>query len=67
MLRISQNLGVKTYNFLGIDGKFDGSDGVLKFKTQFEGIAQQLIGTFNIPINPFKFNIYKNLKKLVTK
>ncbi|MFC6179540.1 peptidoglycan bridge formation glycyltransferase FemA/FemB family protein [Weissella sagaensis] len=64
MLRISQNLGVKTYNFLGIDGKFDG---VLKFKTQFEGIAQQLIGTFNIPINPFKFNIYKNLKKLVTK
>jgi alanine adding enzyme len=67
MLRISQNLGVKTYNFLGIDGKFDGSDGVLKFKTQFEGIAQQLIGTFNIPNNPFKFNIYKNLKKLVTK
>lgn len=67
MLRISQNLGVKTYNFLGIDGKFDGSDGVLKFKTQFEGIAQQLIGTFNIPINPFKFNIYKNLKKLFTK
>ena len=67
MLRVSQNLGVKTYNFLGIDGKFDGSDGVLKFKTQFEGVAQQLIGTFDLPVNKFKFNMYKNLKRLVTK
>lgn len=67
MLRVSQNLGVKTYNFLGIDGKFDCSDGVLKFKTQFEGVAQQLIGTFDLPVNKFKFNMYKNLKRLVTK
>lgn len=67
MLRISQNLGVKTYNFLGIDGKFDGSDGVLKFKTQFEGVAQQLIGTFNMPINYFKFNLYKKVKNIVIK
>lgn len=55
------------YNFLGIDGKFDGTDGVLKFKTQFDGVAQQLIGTFDLPINKFKFNMYKNLKRLVTK
>lgn len=67
MLQISQKLGVKTYNFLGIDGKFDGTDGVLKFKTQFDGVAQQLIGTFDLPVNKFKFNMYKNLKRLVTK
>src|SRR5699024_9476435 len=57
MLQISQKLGVKTYNFLGIDGKFDGTDGVLRFKTQFEGVAQQLIGTFDIPVNKFKYNM----------
>lgn len=64
MLKTSQERGVKTYNFLGIDGKFDGSDGVLTFKTQFDGVAQQLIGTFDMPINKFKYSLYKNLKKI---
>lgn len=67
ILQISQKLGVKMYNFLGIDGKFDGTDGILKFKTQFEGVAQQLIGTFDILVNKFKFSVYQNLKKLIVK
>ena len=67
MIKISQELGVKTYNFLGIDGVFDGTDGVLKFKTQFDGIAQQLIGTFNMPVKNIQYNAYRYIKKILKK
>lgn len=67
MIKMSQELGVKNYNFLGIDGVFDGSDGVLKFKTQFNGVAQQLVGTFDLPVNKLKFSLYKLIKKLMNK
>lgn len=33
--------GIKTYNFLGITGEFDGSDGVLRFKQNFNGYILQ--------------------------
>ena len=64
MINMSQKLGVQTYNFLGIDGVFDGSDGVLKFKTQFDGVVQQLIGTFILPIKNVEYHIYKDIKRV---
>lgn len=60
---IVQNIPV--YNFLGIDGVFDGSDGVMTFKTQFGGQAQQMVGSFTLPVKPLKYSIYRGLKNLL--
>ncbi|MGR3741284.1 peptidoglycan bridge formation glycyltransferase FemA/FemB family protein [Companilactobacillus sp. DQM5] len=57
--------GIHRYNFFGIDGSFDGSDGVLEFKKNFNGKAQQMVGVFESPINTFKYNTYKILKNLL--
>lgn len=56
--------GIKQYNFYGISGRFDGSDGVLGFKTAFEGEARQLVGKFILPVKPLKYKIYRLLKKI---
>ena len=56
--------GIKNYNFYGISGRFDGSDGVLGFKTAFEGEARQLVGSFVLPVQPIKYKIYRLLKKI---
>ena len=45
MLKAIQ-LGIPTYNFLGISGNFDGSDGVLRFKQNFNGYIEQKPGVF---------------------
>ena len=56
--------GIKNYNFYGISGRFDGSDGVLGFKTAFDGEARQLVGSFVLPVQPIKYKIYRLLKKI---
>lgn len=56
--------GIKQYNFYGISGRFDGSDGVLGFKTAFEGEARQLVGHFILPVKPLKYKLYRLLKKI---
>ena len=56
--------GIKKYNFYGISGRFDGSDGVLGFKTAFDGEARQLVGSFVLPVQPIKYKIYRLLKKI---
>ena len=38
--------GIPKYNFLGIQGIFDGSDGVLRFKQNFNGYIVRKMGTF---------------------
>ncbi|QAY62826.1 peptidoglycan bridge formation glycyltransferase FemA/FemB family protein [Xylanimonas allomyrinae] len=38
--------GVGRYNMLGIDGVFDGSDGVLRFKQHFSGHVVRKVGRF---------------------
>ena len=43
------------YNFLGIQGIFDGSDGVLRFKQNFNGYIVRKAGTFRYYPNPIKF------------
>lgn len=42
----SMKRGFKTYNFFGIDGVFDGSDGVLRFKQNFNGYIIRKTGAF---------------------
>jgi len=65
MMRMTIEKGIPTYNFYGINGEFDGSDGVFRFKTEFNGTADQLIGEFEYPINKLKYRLYKFMKKIL--
>ncbi|MBF0818524.1 aminoacyltransferase [Streptococcus acidominimus] len=56
---------VPTYNFLGITGLFDGSDGVLRFKQNFNGSVIRLMGTFRYYPNPFKSKLLTLIKKIM--
>ena len=53
------------YNFLVIQGIFDGSDGVLRFKQNFNGYIVRKAGTFRYYPNPIKFKCLQFLKKTI--
>jgi len=57
--------GITLYNFLGIQGIFDGSDGVLRFKQNFNGYIVRKMGTFRYYPNPLKFKILSLIKKML--
>lgn len=56
---------IPRYNFLGIMGEFDGSDGILRFKQNFNGYITRKMGTFRYYPNPFKYKLIQVLKKLL--
>ncbi|HEM5148178.1 TPA: peptidoglycan bridge formation glycyltransferase FemA/FemB family protein, partial [Streptococcus suis] len=56
---------IKFYNFLGITGLFDGSDGVLRFKQNFNGYILRKAGTFRYYPHPIKHKIIQIIKKIV--
>ncbi|MCK3937098.1 aminoacyltransferase, partial [Streptococcus suis] len=60
---IKRNL--KRYNFLGIQGIFDNSDGVLRFKQNFNGYILRKAGTFRYYPHPIKHKIIQIIKKIV--
>lgn len=55
--------GIPTYNFLGIQGVFDGSDGVLRFKQNFNGYIVRKMGTFRYYPYPLKKRLIDTIKK----
>ncbi|MSS77450.1 peptidoglycan bridge formation glycyltransferase FemA/FemB family protein [Anaerococcus sp. AGMB00486] len=55
--------GIKTYNFFGIDGVYDGSDGVLRFKQNFNGYIVRKTGAFIYYPFPKKYKSLLFLKK----
>lgn len=57
--------GIPFYTFLGIQGIFDGSDGVLRFKQNFNGYIVRKMGTFRYYPKPMKYKMIKGLKKLL--
>ncbi|MFU2164181.1 aminoacyltransferase [Streptococcus pluranimalium] len=57
--------GVPSYNLLGIEGVFDGSDGILRFKQNFNGHIERRPGSFNYYPNPLKHKCYQLLKTLL--
>ncbi|EKF51623.1 peptidoglycan bridge formation glycyltransferase FemA/FemB family protein [Lactococcus garvieae] len=57
--------GMKTYNFYGISGNFDGSDGVLKFKQNFGGYITQKVGEFSYYPQPMKYKLIQGMKKVL--
>ena len=56
---------IHQYNFLGIQGIFDGSDGVLRFKQNFNGYIVRKAGTFRYYPSPLKYKCIQLLKKLL--
>ncbi|HFH9839818.1 TPA: peptidoglycan bridge formation glycyltransferase FemA/FemB family protein [Streptococcus suis] len=57
--------GIDTYDFLCFSGIFDGSDGVLRFKQNFNGYIERKPGIFMYYPNPFKYKFYRFIKKLL--
>ena len=57
--------GISKYNFLGNQGIFDGSDGVLRFKQNFNGYIVRKPGTFRYYPSPLKYKCIQLLKKLL--
>lgn len=57
--------GCLKYNFYGISGLFDGSDGVLRFKQNFGGFIEQKLGEFRYSPSPIKYWAIQTLKKLM--
>ena len=57
--------GITLYNFLGIQGIFDGSDGVLRFKQNFNGYIVRKMGTFRYYPSPLKYKMLSLIKKLL--
>ena len=56
----------KKYNFYGISGIFDRSDsnyGVYEFKKGFNGVVEEYIGEFVLPISNYYY-INKLIKKI---
>lgn len=54
--------GVSRYNLLGITGEFDGSDGVLGFKQNFNGFVERAPGKFAYYPQPLKNKSIKLVK-----
>ena len=57
--------GITTYNLLGITGEFDGSDGVLRFKQNYNGYITRKMGTFRYYPHLLKYKLIHNLKKIL--
>ncbi len=56
---------IPLYNFYGVSGKFDGSDGVLGFKTHFNGYTREMVGSFDFPVQKTKYYFYRLFKKIL--
>ena len=59
------NRGIHFYTFLGIQGIFDGSDGVLRFKQNFNGYVVRKMGTFRYYPRPMLYKAITLLKKIL--
>jgi len=67
MLNEAVKRGIPRYNFFGINGQFDGSDGVLKFKQSFSGNVEEKMGSFDLIANPTKYKLYQLMHKTLGK
>ena len=56
---------IPLYNFLGIQGVFDGSDGVIRFKQNFNGYIIRKTGTFRYHPTPLKYYFIRIIKRLL--
>ncbi len=59
------DLGIEEYNMYGIDGTFDGTDSILRFKSSFDGYVNEFVGTYELVLNPGKIARANFIKKLI--
>ncbi|PCH11306.1 Aminoacyltransferase FemA [Streptococcus parauberis] len=57
--------GIPRYNLLGVEGNFDGSDGVLGFKQNFNGFVERAPGKFTYYPNPIKHKSISFVKTIL--
>ena len=65
VLKKTLDQGVYSYNFFGVAGTFDGTDGVLHFKQNFAGYVVRKVGYFNYYPKPFKHKVLSMVKTLL--
>ncbi|HAP15466.1 aminoacyltransferase [Lactococcus muris] len=65
VMKKTLNKGVKSYNFFGIAGTFDGTDGVLHFKQNFSGYVVRKVGYFTYYPKPLKHKILSMAKTIL--
>ncbi len=58
-------MGIKDYNMYGIDGTFDGTDSILRFKSSFDGYVNEFVGTYEMILNPGKLKRASLIKKMM--
>ncbi len=58
-------MGIKEYNMYGIDGTFDGTDSILRFKSSFDGYVNEFVGTYEMILNPGKLKRASLIKKMM--
>ena len=58
---------INKYNFYGINGDFDGSDGVLRFKQNFNGYIVEKIGNYVYYPQPRRYRLIKSIKDLANR
>ena len=56
---------IPSYNFLAFSGDFDGSDGVLRFKQNFNGYVRRNVGAFIHLPKPLKYKLIQGFKAVV--
>jgi len=61
----SVEMNIPSYNFFGIQGVFDGSDGVMRFKENFAGYAVEKVGYFTYFPNLMKKKALTVMKKII--
>ncbi|HFI0273216.1 TPA: aminoacyltransferase [Streptococcus suis] len=64
-MRKALDKNIPFYNLLGIRGEFDGSDGVLRFKQNFNGTIVRKMGTFRYYPHPIKYKLIRSLKTIL--
>ncbi|TCD46702.1 aminoacyltransferase [Streptococcus sp. X16XC17] len=64
-MRKAIELKIPFYTLLGITGLFDGSDGVLRFKQNFNGFIVRKMGTFRYYPRPLKFKVLQSIKRII--
>lgn len=59
MIKYAIENNYERYNFYGIEGIFDKSNGVYEFKKGFDGEVVEFIGEFDLITNKFYYYLYK--------
>lgn len=65
VMKKSIELKIPSYNFFGVQGVFDGTDGVLHFKQNFRGEVVAKVGYFTYLPRPAKYKLIQMVKKLL--